>query len=76
MNNYEDPEVFYLADVRGWVVPIHIDDARELATLHAKGARFFIDPTGLEASSPVARWLAEHAEVAGRTATGTIWRFL
>jgi hypothetical protein len=62
-NNYEDPRIFYLAGVRGWVWPSDgTSVAASLPALRARGARYYVDPTDWPLRHPEdQRWLDEHS---------------
>jgi hypothetical protein len=75
VNNFEDPRVFYLADVHGWVLPA--DEARlDVIRLAAdRGAAFYVDPYRRHDGGELDRWLADHADIAiDRGELGRIFR--
>ncbi len=75
VNNFEDPRVFYLANVRGWVLPA--DEARlDIIRLAAdRGAAFYVDPYRKRGDAELDGWLADHADIAvDRGELGRIFR--
>jgi hypothetical protein len=63
-NNFEDPRVFYLAKVRGWVLPadeVRLDVIRD--ALEA-GAAYYVDPYRKRNAPELDAWLADNAELA------------
>ena len=66
-NNFEDPRIFYLAGVRGWVWPSDATSvAASLPALRARGARYYVDATGWPFRHPEdQRWLRENASDLG-----------
>lgn len=74
-NNFEDPRVFYLAQVRGWVLPA--DEARLdlIRRAAAQGAQFYVDPYRKSNDPELDRWLCTNAEiVVDRGELGRIFR--
>lgn len=63
-NNFEDPRVFYLAGVRGWVLPsneVRLDVIRQAVAL---GAEFYVDPYRKSNAPELDQWLARNGEIA------------
>lgn len=63
VNNFEDPRVFYLAGVRGWVLPA--DEARldVIEAAAARGAGYYVDPYRKRDDAGLAAWLDAHADL-------------
>ena len=76
VNNYEDPRLFYLADVRGWVLAADEYDLEAVRRAHAKGARFYIDPfRDEEEASDFEAALADEMDLVDNSPSGRIYRF-
>ena len=73
-NNYEDPSVFYVAGVRGWVLPIDAVDPDRIVRWRAEGARFFVDPVTADLPDPIARWLDKNATCVVTSPAGSVWQ--
>ncbi len=77
VNNYEDPIVFYVGRVRGWVVPA--DEARvlELQDAVRARARFYVDPFGRLRTPELDAWLAGNTEFVAKVGeSGGIYRIV
>jgi hypothetical protein len=75
VNNYEDPRIFYVADVRGWVLAPDAYPVDEVEEAWRRGARFYVDPTPeLADHAPLLAWLDAHGERVVARPEGRIWR--
>jgi Dolichyl-phosphate-mannose-protein mannosyltransferase len=70
-NNYEEPQVFYLADRKGWSLPADRHDPALLAEYAGSGARWFVEPAPalLAPGGPLTTWLGGHARQVRTVAT-------
>lgn len=77
-NNFEDPRIFYLAGVRGWVLPANEDGLEDVRKAVARGAKYYIDPFRKNENSELDVWLQTHGEkVMGEPGkSGRIFRLL
>lgn len=75
LNNYQDPRIFYLADVRGWVLPNDDPGTDHLLEYWRKGARYYAEPADPFHQYPaVTNYLTAHAELLFDGEVGKIWR--
>lgn len=65
-NNYQDPIVFQVAEVRGWILPADEDQLPQMIAAADRGARFYVDVYGRERSAETEAWLAGNAELVSR----------
>jgi 4-amino-4-deoxy-L-arabinose transferase-like glycosyltransferase len=64
VNNFEEPTVFYLADRKGWVLPVDRQEPDLVASYVEDGARWIVTPSSTLASpgSPLHQWLSDNAQ--------------
>ncbi|MBD3419296.1 MAG: phospholipid carrier-dependent glycosyltransferase [Chitinivibrionales bacterium] len=75
VNNYEDPRVFYLADISGWPLPA---DARGIARIKeyvSQGADYFVELYEGKEDEPLYRWLKRNAIELYTSDAGAIYEF-
>jgi len=73
VNNFEDPRIFYIAGVRGWVMAVDDFSLEKLTTYCDQGARFYIDPFGIS-DEHFNRWLTTHSQLVKSIGRGLIYR--
>jgi 4-amino-4-deoxy-L-arabinose transferase-like glycosyltransferase len=63
-NNYQEPQVFFLADRKGWSLAADQHTPEQVAGLRDAGARFLVEgyPQLVPAGGPLATWLADNTE--------------
>lgn len=75
-NNYEDPRVFYIANVRGWVLACDDDGIKKIQQFREAGARYYIEPYRLCKDHVFYQWLYENALTIYSGSCGRIYKFL
>ncbi len=83
-NNFEDPRIFYLANTRGWVLPVDSITVEKFVRYKEEGARYYIDPYsrneecgGRPENTSITdsdRWLEKNAEKIYESECGCIYR--
>lgn len=73
-NNYEEPTIMYVADLRGWVIPGDKDSLEMIKNATQNGAVYYAEP-GICLEYPnVDKWLDGHGEVVLDDNLGRIFR--
>jgi 4-amino-4-deoxy-L-arabinose transferase-like glycosyltransferase len=72
-HNFEDPRIFYLAQVRGWALPWDRTGADAVAGPAARGARSYVEIHRRRPDPELYRWLEDHAELVVDRPEGRIW---
>lgn len=75
INNFEDPRVFYLANIRGWPLPADAQDPALIEKYVQQGANYFVDLYRPKHDSALYAWLDKHAEILFEADIGRIYRF-
>lgn len=73
--NFEEPMLFYNSRRRGWVLPLDAVTSADLASLHQRGARLFVDQVPAATPAEAKQWLAAHADLLSTHPGGLIYRF-
>jgi len=76
VNNYEDPRIFYLANVRGWVLAYDDFGISTMQKYRDAGARYYIDPCYERNDTVLNEWLAHNAHTVYSGNCGRIDRFM
>jgi hypothetical protein len=61
-NNYENPAMFYQAELHGWVLPADGFELADLKRLRTLGARLIYNPMPGQTSEAVKNWLDKESE--------------
>lgn len=72
-NNYQDPRIFYMARVSGWVVPPEVAGSDALEDMTRWGARFYAEPGAVRDDPDLYRWLEQEATLKADSASGRIY---
>ncbi|MEI6126392.1 MAG: glycosyltransferase family 39 protein [Pseudomonadota bacterium] len=77
VNNYEDPRIFYLANISGWCFASDDRDPEKFKKFIASGARFFIElgSQNNKANEILYAWLQQHATLVFNQDCGRIYKF-
>jgi hypothetical protein len=77
LNNYEDPRIFYLADISGWCLAtdeIHLETIKKHI---ASGARYYLEVGDQDNNNKTLyAWLEKHATLVFSQECGRIYKFL
>ena len=73
-NNYEDPRVFYIANVRGWVIPKDRYGSNLIEKYAQSGAKYFVELFNHPDDPELNQWLNENATVVYNDKNGRIYK--
>jgi hypothetical protein len=78
VNNYEDPRIFYLADISGWSLPTDDRDLVKFKKYIASGARYYLElgTQPNKENEALYAWLDKHATLVFKEDCGRIYKFL
>lgn len=61
-NNFQDPRLFYLLGISGWVIALDAFAVSDIVTPRQQGAAWYLEPTHTHASDEQRAWLEQNAE--------------
>ncbi len=73
--NFEDPRIFYIAQVRGWSIPSDMRGAEKIEEYKNLGAKYYIEPFTNESDTELYSWLNANAELVYGDDEGRIYKF-
>jgi hypothetical protein len=74
INNYEDPRIFYIANVKGWPLPSDYKGAALIARYAALGANYYAEPFNRKSDEERYDWLNTHGKLVFESDYGRIYK--
>lgn len=74
INNFEDPRMFYIADVRGWPLPSDSKGYNLIKKYTESGADYFVEPFSRNDDEELYNWLENNGELIFEEDYGRIFK--
>lgn len=76
VNNFEDPRIFYIANVKGWALPRDYKGYNRVKKFFELGANFYVEPYKDPIDQELNKWLKNNAELIHQDDNGRIYKFV
>lgn len=76
INNYEDPRIFYITQLRGWVIPYDYKGTERVEEYFRQGAKYFVEPFDKPLDTNLEIWLQNNAIKIHSDEFGRIYKFV
>lgn len=73
INNYEDPRIFYITGLKGWVIPADAKGFSKIKNYLALGADYYVDPYNINTDPALRTWLQKNSWVLYKGKAGIIY---
>lgn len=74
INNFEDPRIFYMANVKGWALPLDNKGHSLIEEYFNKGAGYYVEPFSRKMDEERYSWLDSHGKVVFDSTIGRIYK--
>ena len=75
INNYEDPRIFYVADIKGWSLPRDYKGFERVKEFVTKGADYYAEPYSNPIDDDLNKWLNHNSKLIYHGKDGRIYKF-
>jgi hypothetical protein len=75
INNYEDPRIFYVADIKGWSLPRDYKGFERVKEFVTKGADYYAEPYSNPIDDDLNKWLNHNSKLIYLGKDGRIYKF-
>lgn len=75
INNYEDPRIFYIANIKGWALPRDYKGFERVKEFVTKGADYYAEPFSNPIDIELNKWLSVNSQLIYQSKDGRIYKF-